>query len=349
MEEIMVKKVLIADDDPMMTQNLKEALTRYNGSFLVLTAKDGLEAVDRLRDHAVSLVVTDLRMPRMDGLSLLAHVMGHYPEIPVIVMTGFSTQALARAAQEGGAVGYLSKPFRVRDLAGKILATLRNETDGGTLHNISSGIFLQLLEMEERSCTIRVVSKPSGRQGVLFFNRGELLDARVNDLRGEEAACEILSWEEVSLSIQNVCRQKEKRIQRSLQAILFEAALKKDDRPPQVKGNPAEALQGEKRAEKKKDCSPAGVKALLAEHFSDGAGVEDIYRDEAWKGLVGEAQRLAGLMNVGEFKAAYVDRGEDHAFILLPGERATVVSVNPKCPRDRLLEAVSELAQQEGA
>jgi CheY-like chemotaxis protein len=343
-EEIMVKKVLIVDDDTTMIQNLKEGLIRYDDSLMVLTAEDGLEAADRLKEHAVSIVVTDLRMPRMDGFSLLTHIMAYYPEIPVIIITGFSTQALEQAALEGGAVGYISKPFVINDLAEKILTTLRTEADGGTLHSISSGMFLQLLEMEEKSCTIRVVSKSLGRQGVLFFSHGDLLDARVDGLRGEAAACEILSWDEVSLSIQNSCRQKEKCVQRSLQAILFEAALRKDDRRSQAESKPANAGKGDNNSNKKRDVSPEGIKAVLAKHFPEGVGVEDIYKDEDWKGLVGEMQRLAGLLKAGDFKAAYVDRGDDHGFIILPGKRVTVVSVNPKCPRDRLMETLSELS-----
>ena len=340
----MVKKVLIVDDDTAMVQTLKEGLIRYDDTFVVLTAEHGLDAVDRLKQHTVSMVVTDLKMPRMDGFSLLAHIMEHYPEIPVIIITGFSTAAMERAAWEGGAVGYISKPFMINDLAKKIITTLRREADGGTLHSISSGMFLQLVEMEEKTCTIRLVSKSSGRHGILFFSQGELLDARVDDLRGEEAAYEIFSWEEVSLSIQNSCHQKEKNIHRDLQAILLEAVRLKDERRSQAKARTESGTAEEKEAGNRKALSPEGVKRILAMHFAEGAGVQDIYQDEAWKGLVREVQRLAGWLKAGDFKAAYVDREDAHDFIILPGEKLTVVSVNPKCPRDRLLETLSELS-----
>jgi DNA-binding response OmpR family regulator len=341
----MVKKVLIVDDDTVMVQTLKEGLIRYDDTFMVLTAEDGLDAADRLKEHTVSIVVTDLKMPRMDGFSLLAHIMEHYPEIPVIIITGFSTSAMERAAWEGGAVGYISKPFMINDLAKKIITTLRREADGGTLHSISSGMFLQLVEMEEKTCTIRLVSKSTGRQGVLFFSQGGLLDARVDGLRGEEAAYEIFSWEEVSLSIQNSCQQKEKHIHRDLQAILLEAVRLKDERRSHMNVQAESGTKDGKEADnKKKALSPEGVKRVLATHLAEGAGVEDIYQDEAWKGLVLEVKRLAGFLKAGEFKAGYIDRGESLDFILLPGEKVTVVSVNPKCPRDRLMETLSELS-----
>jgi CheY-like chemotaxis protein len=340
----MVKKVLIVDDDGAMVQTLKQGLIRYDDTFMVLTAEDGLEAVERLKEHTMSIVVTDLKMPRMDGFSLFAYIMEHYPEIPVIIITGFSTPAMERAAKEGGAAGYISKPFMINDLARKIIATLRTDSDGGTLHGISSGMFLQLVEMEEKTCTIRLFSKASDRQGILFFRKGELLDAKTDGLCGEEAAYEIFSWEEVSLSIQNACAHKEKRINRALQAILFEAARRKDDSRSKMKVELGKGEKGGNKPGNKKALSPEAVEGILAKNFAEGAGVEDIYQDEVWKDLVQEVQRLAGLLKAGDFKAAYVDRGEAHDFIILPGERVTVVSVNPKCPRDRLVETLSELS-----
>ena len=113
----MVKKVLIVDDDPEILKYLKEGLSRHDETFSVLTAIDGLDALDQLKQDTVSIVVTDLKMPRMDGFSLLAHIMEHYPEVPVIIMTGFSTPEMERSAWEKGAIDYISNPFMVNDLA----------------------------------------------------------------------------------------------------------------------------------------------------------------------------------------------------------------------------------------
>jgi DNA-binding response OmpR family regulator len=338
----MVKKVLIVDDDVEVLKSFKTGLSRYDDTFVVLTAEDGVAAVDQLKKNAVSLVVTDLRMPRMDGLSLLSYILEHFPEIPVIIMTGYSTPEMERSAWERGAVGYIAKPFRIKDLAERIIATLRREADGGTLHSISSGMFLQLVEMEEKTCTIRILSKISGKQGILFFRQGELLDARTDGLRGEDAAYEIFSWGQVSLNIQNSCQQKEKRIRRDLQAILLDAMRLKDENGPkegrhegteESKGRPGGKEQGH---------SLKHVENVLAQQFPEGAGVEDIYRDKHWKSLVEEIQTLGTAVKKGDFKAAYVDRVDDLDFIILPGEEITVITVSPKCPRDRLMEALSE-------
>jgi hypothetical protein len=74
----------------------------------------------------------------------------------------------------------------------------------------------------------------------------------------------------------------------------------------------------------------------------DGFGIEDVYEDVSWEKFVKEIRRLGAAFQYGEFKVAYVDRGESRDFILVPGENVTVVAVNPKCARDRMMEALSE-------
>jgi len=338
-----VKKVLVVDDDQGMLLSLKEGLSKYDETFSILTAEDGISAVDELKNTTISLVVTDLKMPRMDGFSLLSHIMEHYPEIPVIIITGYSTPEMERLAREGGAIGYIAKPFMNDDLAKRIITTLRKEADGGTLHSVSSGIFLQLMEMEGKTCTVRLVEKFSGKQGVLFFLDGQLLDARCDGVRGEEAAYEVFSWDDVSLSIQNACPQRERRIHRDLQAILLDAMRLKDEfRRSGKRGAPgrSESIPAEERIERSRP--EEIVKQFLKKDTGEGCGIEEIYEDDSWKSFVKGIAKLGAAFNAGEFKVAYIDRGESKDFILLPGESVTVVAVNPKCARDRIMEALSE-------
>jgi len=230
----MIKKVLIVDDDQEMLLSVKEGLEKYEDTFSIILAGDGVMAVDKLKENPISLVVTDLKMPRMNGFALLSHIMENYPDIPVIIITAYSTPEMEKQARLGGAVGYIEKPFMIEDLARKIMATMRKESEGGTLHGISSGMFLQLIEMEQKTCTIRVTDRASNKMGVLFFRDGNLLDARVNGSQGIDAAYLIFSWEEVNLSIQNECPKKERKIEGDLQGILIEAMRRKDEATAEV-------------------------------------------------------------------------------------------------------------------
>ena len=109
----MTKKVLVVDDDQKMLRTLKKGLEKHSGTFAVLTAKDGLIAVELLKKNNISLVVTDLKMPRMDGLTLLSHIKENYPDIPVIIITGDRTPKSKKLAQERGAIEYIKKPFKL--------------------------------------------------------------------------------------------------------------------------------------------------------------------------------------------------------------------------------------------
>jgi len=339
----MIKNVLIVDDDREMLLSVREGLEKYDESFSVLIADDGEKAVEKLRQGAVSLVVTDLKMPRMNGFSLLAHIMEHTPDIPVIIVTAYSTRQMEDLAKKGGAVGYIEKPFMIEDLARKIVTTLRKESEGGTLHGVSSGAFLQLIEMEQKTCTIRIVDRRTKSQGVLFFLEGELLDARVNRHTGLEAAYRIFSWDEVNISIQNSCPKKKKTIEGDLQAILLEAMRRKDEsggKPYEEPGEPPESLEADGTTE----TGPAGeggledIRHRIQGQLGPSPGIDEITTDTAWERLLDGAQAIGERFQAGRLRVAYMDRKTGSDLVLLPGrDGPTVLTVNPRCPRDKIL------------
>jgi hypothetical protein len=283
----------------------------------------------------------------MDGFTLLSRVMEFYPEIPVIIITGYSTPEMERLAREGGAVGYIEKPFMVEALARKIVTTLRRESEGGTLHSVSSGMFLQLIEMEQKTCTIRLHDKSSGKQGVLFFQDGALLDARVNGLQGEAAAYEIFCWDEVTLTIQHGCPQKEKKIESELQGILLEAMRLKDE------ATDDESLSRVVSDEDKDEEIPEDgklreqgrlgrMKSRLEKSMGERQGIESMDYDDSWDGFIAQAQRIGKFFNAGELKLGYIDKSESNDLIIVPGNETILITVNPKCPRDRTMEVIIE-------
>ena len=226
----MRKNILFADNEQELLHSLKQQLAEYQEAFSIITVESGKKAIEKLGQEEISLVITDLNMPNTDGFGLLSHVQEFYPDIPVIVMTEYSTPEMESLVFEAGAVGCVEKPFKIEVLAELIFGWLQHETDGGILRNISSGMFLQLIEMEQKTCTIRLKNMESGKGGVLFFRNGELLDARVSGVaKGEEAAYLMFSWDEVTLYIQNSCRCYDKNIEGDLQVILLEAMRLKDE------------------------------------------------------------------------------------------------------------------------
>jgi len=333
----MMKIVLLVDDDPEILLVLEQGLSRCADSFAVRIAGDGIEALEYLRNQEISLVVTDLKMPRMDGFELLAAIMESYPDIPVIVISGFSTPDMQRLARQGGAVAFITKPFPIESLIRHILNLLHKQTEGGTLHSLSSSIFLQLIEMEQKTCTIRLEDKPSGKKGILFFVQGELFDARVGDTQGVAAALEILAWDQVSLSIQNDCSIREKRVRKDLYSLILEAARRTDEKTP--RSSAADPVSGSEPplpdpvAE-----SLLGIRARIENELGAGCGVEDAFQDPVWNERVKRISRHGERLKLGKLILAYVGWGEPRDHIVLTGEPATVLAVNPKCPRGKIMQ-----------
>jgi excisionase family DNA binding protein len=106
-----VPRVLVADDEEAIRDLLARtlALAEYD----VDTVADGQAALDRLRAAPYQLLVTDLRMPGLDGLGVIREARRLYPHLPVVIITGFSSEASAIEAINLGVSGYLTKPFRV--------------------------------------------------------------------------------------------------------------------------------------------------------------------------------------------------------------------------------------------
>ena len=103
--------VLVVDDEPTVRDLLSKTLTTAN--YDVETAPDGPSGLDRLQAAKYDLLITDLKMPGMDGLSVIREVRQKHGDLPVIVITGHSTEASAIEALNLGVSGYLTKPFRM--------------------------------------------------------------------------------------------------------------------------------------------------------------------------------------------------------------------------------------------
>jgi excisionase family DNA binding protein len=104
-------RILVVDDEAAIRDLLSKtlALAEYD----VDLAPDGRHALERLRIIPYDLVITDLRMPGIDGLTVIREARRLKADIPVIIITGFSTEASAIEAVNLGVSGYLTKPFRV--------------------------------------------------------------------------------------------------------------------------------------------------------------------------------------------------------------------------------------------
>jgi two-component system response regulator PilR (NtrC family) len=119
--------ILIVDDEKSMREFLKILLVKEG--YKVITAQDGDRALELIQKSPVDLVVSDIRMPGISGLELLARIKDHDEDVPVIMITAFASPNDAVQAMKSGAYDYISKPFNVDEIKSVIhSATKRNDS-----------------------------------------------------------------------------------------------------------------------------------------------------------------------------------------------------------------------------
>jgi CheY-like chemotaxis protein/predicted regulator of Ras-like GTPase activity (Roadblock/LC7/MglB family) len=224
-----MKKVLIVDDEKTLLLSIRAGFEAYKDRFQLFTAEDGKKAVTILESNSIDLVVTDIRMPEMDGFELLVYMNARFSSIPVLVMSAYGTREIQGKFESIGIIGFLDKPVDFDDLVKSIDEGLKLTSQGGTMTGFSVGSFLQLIEMEEKTCLLEVSAK--GKKGLFFFDHGLLFDAVSGRLIGEEAAIEMIMWNQVSLSFKSLPDKKiMRRINSELMPIMMEASRRKDEK-----------------------------------------------------------------------------------------------------------------------
>jgi CheY-like chemotaxis protein len=104
-------------DDSAIDRHVVSSLLQKHGSSAVLTASNGVEALQVVERERPDVVLTDLMMPEMDGLELLQQLRSNYPAVPVILMTAHGSEDIAIRALKAGAASYVPKKSLARDLA----------------------------------------------------------------------------------------------------------------------------------------------------------------------------------------------------------------------------------------
>jgi len=122
-EQILPLDVLIVDDSAAIRKILQRVLVQADLTLgKVLEASDGAEALEKLKTETVQLVLSDINMPKMDGLELLAHLRAdpRWKSLPVVMVTTEGSQNKVMQALELGANGYVRKPFTAEQIKTKL-------------------------------------------------------------------------------------------------------------------------------------------------------------------------------------------------------------------------------------
>lgn len=278
-------KVLIVDDDRRVLKLFKKALSKYEDKFEILTAPNGEKAINVLKREFISVLVTDLAMPKVSGLELLAYMNENHPQIPCIVMTGQRNPEIKRRVEKEDILLYLEKPVYIDELTEAILDGLDRVEKGAFQAGVSVTSLLQLIDMEQKTCTLEV-SLDKENKGFFYLYDGLPYDAHYGDMHGEEAAFQMIGWDRVDFRFKSFPREKITQIiNRSLMSLLLEGTKLKDEaiaagekhdttevRKPEIVSKQAQDLPLEIQSQENKMISQA---AMLAEghHFQEAQKV----------------------------------------------------------------------------
>ena len=118
--------VLIVEDDAATRRLYRFLLS--NGGYIVLEAEDGVAALEQISRQQCDLIITDMNMPRMDGMELIRNIRRDHPNIYVILITAFGTPDTEKQAVKAGANDYLAKPFDFEELERRVRVFFENRS-----------------------------------------------------------------------------------------------------------------------------------------------------------------------------------------------------------------------------
>jgi CheY-like chemotaxis protein/predicted regulator of Ras-like GTPase activity (Roadblock/LC7/MglB family) len=223
-----LKRILIVDDEEDMVWSLQQNLANNTLRAEVHVARSGEQALDLLKRMTVDLVVTDIRMPGISGLTLLMEIKKHHPATAVIIMTAFPTDDFRSFASSKGAIHFLEKPFDINHLRDIIRSVLR-ETRGfsGTLDGIELTDIIQVNCLSRANAALRIVS--ASGSGTIYFQNGRIVHAASGDLEGAEAFYRIITFMGGTMESQKGAEPPRHTITMGCEALVMEGLRRHDE------------------------------------------------------------------------------------------------------------------------
>ncbi|MBC7474800.1 MAG: response regulator [Candidatus Sericytochromatia bacterium] len=191
------KKILVVDDNKITPMIINDYFSK-NG-YQVFVANSAIEGVEILKQEFISVVITDLHMPEVNGLEFLAWIKSYNPKTHVIIMTGESSEEIKKFAYQSGALNYFEKPVNLKSLE-SFVNNLFSKKFSGNVKEISLFDFIQITSFSRKNKLISVSDPINNTSGLLYLKEGYLIHAEFDKLHGENAFFAITQIEKGSFS-----------------------------------------------------------------------------------------------------------------------------------------------------
>jgi CheY-like chemotaxis protein len=235
-------KILLLDDDEQLLELYQELLQQLPSQPEVRVSNSGARAIAMLESELFSLLITDLRMPKMDGLQVLAIVRRKYPYLRIIVLTGVLDEEYRSRAYALGVDMFWQKPSNTEEftLFKDCIESLldHNVQSEGGFRGMQSKSLVDLIQLECLSQSSAVLHISQGAvSGKIWVQGGEIIDAAAASFTGEEAFREILSWKSGNFEILPAEPNRPRTIHNSCQGLLLDSAQAFDEGRGQQTGS----------------------------------------------------------------------------------------------------------------
>jgi DNA-binding NarL/FixJ family response regulator len=234
------RRLLIVDDEETIVFGLLRVLYQDNARYDTLLASSAEIAQDILRETPVDVMVTDVRLPGINGIDLLCWAANESPQTRVIVITAFDIAQLRDKAFRFGCLEIVQKPFDLHEMR-QLVADVMENRDGfyGSLGSLSAADIIQVLCLGQRTSAVRVTDGASF--GIIHIDKGEVVHAIHDSEVGEKAVYRILRTKQGSFNTLPLPRDAPRTVHVPWQHLLIEgmriddelrAGLRKSSIPP---------------------------------------------------------------------------------------------------------------------
>lgn len=292
-------RILLLDDDPDLLVTYGEILKLLPSNPEVHTATSGARALALLDSHEFRLLITDLKMPKMDGLQVLSIVRRRHPELRTVVLTSVVDEQFRSRVYALGVDLYWQKPSNEQEvtLFRECIESLLDRDVRAGFRGVQSKSLVDIVQLEclaQASSVLRITNGPL--VGKLWINDGQLVDAETDGARGEEAFRRILAWKTGSFETLPAEPSRAQTIFKSYNALLLESAQALDEAHGADAGDGA---AGQRLTGLKALSSVEGVEFALATHGGgperfEAIGLENSERLNAWTRQTEERFRVLG-------------------------------------------------------
>jgi len=299
-------KLLLLDDDEQILELYQDLLRQLPSQPEVSVCNSGSRAIALLESVTFTLLITDLRMPKMDGLQVLAIVRRKYPRLRIIVLTAVVDEEYRSRAYALGVDLYWQKPSSQEEFTlfrNCIESLLGRDSFGeGGFRGMQSKSLVDLIQLEclsQSSSVLRIAQGAAA--GKIWIQDGDIIDAEAGTFQGEEAFKEILSWKSGNFEIMPAEPARPRIIMGSSQGLLLDSAQAMDE----SRGQQTDAAtEGSALAPPGSRLEPLarfeGVEFILAMSNVEKAGCESWGLDSVQKTVAWARDTQKRLRELGE-------------------------------------------------